>query len=83
MGSDYFTTTPEMKGPGEVAAAAASGNYGAFHVPVNVDGSAEEYQQQVKLHSFFLQLCSPLLHRYGAQGPVVVFIIKLVGKSNN
>ncbi|KAM7468575.1 hypothetical protein LguiB_016137 [Lonicera macranthoides] len=44
MGSDYFTTTPEMKGPGEVAAAAASGNYGAFHVPVSVD--AEEYEQQ-------------------------------------
>ncbi|XP_027362349.1 uncharacterized protein LOC113869970 isoform X2 [Abrus precatorius] len=35
MSSDYFTTTPEMKAPVEVAAAAASGNYVPFHVPVH------------------------------------------------
>lgn len=33
MASDYFTTTPEMKAPVEVAAAA--GSYGSFQVPVH------------------------------------------------
>ncbi|KAK7307147.1 hypothetical protein VNO77_39961 [Canavalia gladiata] len=35
MSSEYFTTTPEMKAPVEVAAAAAGGNYVPFHVPVH------------------------------------------------
>ncbi|KAH7570171.1 hypothetical protein ACOSP7_018147 [Xanthoceras sorbifolium] len=54
MLSDYFTTTPEMKAPGEMAAAA---NYGSFQVPVHVsvapvsvpvqvEGSAVEYQEE-------------------------------------
>ncbi|CAK9134329.1 unnamed protein product [Ilex paraguariensis] len=52
MASDYFTTTPEMKAPVEVAAA-ASGNYGSFQVhesvvPVQVEGSVGHYQQEVK-----------------------------------
>lgn len=34
MTSEYFTTTPEMKAPVEVAAAAA-GNYTTFQVPVH------------------------------------------------
>lgn len=61
MASDYFTTTPEIKAPVEVAAAA--GNY-TFQVPVHVsmipqvsmpvsvEGSGAEFaefQQQVKL----------------------------------
>lgn len=33
MSSEYFTTTPEMKAPVEVAAAA--GNYATFQVPVH------------------------------------------------
>lgn len=33
MASDYFTTTPEMKAPVEVAAAA--GNYVPFQVPIH------------------------------------------------
>ncbi|CAI9092745.1 OLC1v1028070C1 [Oldenlandia corymbosa var. corymbosa] len=33
MASDYFTATPEMRAPVEVAAAA--GNYGSFQVPVH------------------------------------------------
>ncbi|KAK4423779.1 hypothetical protein Salat_1960800 [Sesamum alatum] len=56
MASDYFTTTPEIKAPVEVAAAA--GNYTSFQVPMHgsvippvsvtvpVDGSAAEYQQE-------------------------------------
>ncbi|KAJ8773774.1 hypothetical protein K2173_006424 [Erythroxylum novogranatense] len=36
MASDYFTTTPEMKAPVEVAAAAAAGNYAPFQVQVSV-----------------------------------------------
>lgn len=54
MASDYFTATPQMKGPGEVAAAAAVGNFGSFQVPVQesmvpvevpvqIEGSAEQY----------------------------------------
>ncbi|KAK0573092.1 hypothetical protein LWI29_002868 [Acer saccharum] len=53
MVSDYFTTTPEMKAPGEMAAAA---NYGSFQlpvhsvapvqVPVQVEGSAVQYQEK-------------------------------------
>ncbi|XP_040873865.1 uncharacterized protein [Glycine max] len=35
MSSEYFTTTPEMKAPVEVAVAAAGGNYVSFHVPVH------------------------------------------------
>ncbi|KDP21243.1 hypothetical protein JCGZ_21714 [Jatropha curcas] len=50
MASDYFTTTPEMKAPVEVAAAA--GNYASFQVPVHripsvsvqAEVSAEQYQ---------------------------------------
>ncbi|KAA8529477.1 hypothetical protein F0562_033724 [Nyssa sinensis] len=56
MASDYFTTTPEMKAPVEVAAAAA-GNYASFQVPVHgsvvpvnvpvqVEGSSLEYQEK-------------------------------------
>ncbi|KAL2904313.1 Antiviral helicase SKI2 [Bienertia sinuspersici] len=52
MASDYFTATPQMKGPGEVAAAAAVGNFGSFQVPMHesmvpvevpVEGSVEHY----------------------------------------
>ncbi|KAG6758950.1 hypothetical protein POTOM_035413 [Populus tomentosa] len=46
MASDYFTTTPEMKAPVEVAAAA--GSYVPFQVPfsvpVQVDDSVAQYQ---------------------------------------
>ncbi|XP_054825785.1 uncharacterized protein LOC129323205 isoform X2 [Prosopis cineraria] len=35
MSSEYFTTSPEMKAPVEVAAAAAAGNYASFQVPVH------------------------------------------------
>ncbi|XP_057949189.1 uncharacterized protein LOC131144508 [Malania oleifera] len=56
MLSDYFITTPEMKAAVEVAAAAA-GNYASFQVPVHgsmepvdvpvqVEGSVEQYQQK-------------------------------------
>ncbi|XP_008446299.2 uncharacterized protein LOC103489075 isoform X2 [Cucumis melo] len=46
MASDYFTTTPEIKGPVEVAAVAA-GNYANFQVPVAVheEGSDEKFLQ--------------------------------------
>ncbi|XP_023537859.1 uncharacterized protein LOC111798762 [Cucurbita pepo subsp. pepo] len=45
MASDYFTTTPEIKGPVEVAAVAA-GNYSNFQVPVAVheEESDEKFQ---------------------------------------
>ncbi|CAI9768022.1 unnamed protein product [Fraxinus pennsylvanica] len=53
MASDYFTTTPEMKGPIEVAAAA--GNYTSFQVPVHgsvvpvqVEVSAAAYEQEAE-----------------------------------
>ncbi|GLT63711.1 hypothetical protein SLA2020_362550 [Shorea laevis] len=54
LASDYFTTTPEMKAPVEVVAAASAGNYVPFQVPVpgvpvsvpvQVEGSAEQYLQ--------------------------------------
>ncbi|XP_022945618.1 uncharacterized protein LOC111449804 [Cucurbita moschata] len=46
MASDYFTTTPEIKGPVEVAAVAA-GNYANFQVPVAVheEDSVAKFQQ--------------------------------------
>lgn len=44
MASDYFTTTPEMKAPVDVAAAA--GNYTSYQVPVDVEASGH-YQQKV------------------------------------
>ena len=58
MASDYFTATPQMKGPGEVAAAVAVGNFGSFQVPmhetmvpvevpVHIEGSAEQFQDTV------------------------------------
>ncbi|RVW31280.1 hypothetical protein CK203_100345 [Vitis vinifera] len=53
MASDYFTTTPEMKAPVEVAAAAAAGNYVSFQVPlhssvvpVQVEGSIAQYSKR-------------------------------------
>ncbi|XP_022867948.1 uncharacterized protein LOC111387611 [Olea europaea var. sylvestris] len=53
MASDYFTTTPEMKGPIEVAAAA--GNYTSLQVPVHGsvvpvqgEGSTAVYEQEVE-----------------------------------
>lgn len=62
MASDYFTTTPEMKAPVEVAAAAAAGNYASFQVPVHrvpismpvqVEGSVEQYEEKVQLHFLY------------------------------
>ncbi|GER51511.1 glycine-rich protein [Striga asiatica] len=57
MASEYFTTTPEIKDAGEVAA--AGGNYASFQVPVQgtstvppvdttipMEGSTVEYQQE-------------------------------------
>lgn len=61
MASEYFTTTPEIKAPVDVAAAA--GNYTSFQVPVHgsmvspvsstipVEHSDTEYQQEVQLAS--------------------------------
>ncbi|BFG16587.1 uncharacterized protein Pyn_29646 [Prunus yedoensis var. nudiflora] len=50
MASVYFTTTPEMKAPVEVAAAAAAGNYAPFQVqvqvPVQVEGEVAHFQQK-------------------------------------
>uniref|UniRef100_A0A2P2K7R0 Uncharacterized protein MANES_05G095400 n=1 Tax=Rhizophora mucronata TaxID=61149 RepID=A0A2P2K7R0_RHIMU len=43
MASDYFTTTPEIKAPVEMAAAA---NYVPFQVPVQVEGSIAEHQHE-------------------------------------
>ncbi|KAL7149023.1 hypothetical protein ABFS83_05G012100 [Erythranthe nasuta] len=48
MASDYFTTTPEIKAPVEVAA--AGGNYISFQVPVHsvgVEDSSVEYRQEI------------------------------------
>ncbi|KAF8040064.1 hypothetical protein BT93_B2322 [Corymbia citriodora subsp. variegata] len=46
MASDYFTTTPEMKAPVDMAAAAASGNYAPFQVPVTVPVQVESEEPQ-------------------------------------
>ncbi|KAK5833691.1 uncharacterized protein LOC108456781 [Gossypium arboreum] len=55
MALDYFTTTPEMKAPVEVVAAAAAGTYTTFQVPVQsvpisvplqVEDSVGQYQQK-------------------------------------
>uniref|UniRef100_A0A6N2NHL1 Glycine-rich protein n=1 Tax=Salix viminalis TaxID=40686 RepID=A0A6N2NHL1_SALVM len=57
MASDYFTTTPEMKAPVEVAAAA--GNYVPFQVPfsvpVQVDDSVAQYQPKEQETESFQQ----------------------------
>ncbi|KAK9116896.1 hypothetical protein Sjap_015843 [Stephania japonica] len=48
LASDYFTTTPEMKAPVEVAAAAAAGKYAPCCVPVQdapVDSSVAEQNE--------------------------------------
>lgn len=46
MASDYFTITPEMKAPEEMAAA-AGGNFAPFQVRVvDMDGSFVHLQQQ-------------------------------------
>lgn len=76
MGSDYFTTTPEMKAPGEMAAAAT---YGSFQVPVHgsvapvavpvqVESSSVQYQEKVEVNLpsivfffFFFHECCLLL----------------------
>ncbi|TKY69740.1 DIL domain myosin family protein [Spatholobus suberectus] len=47
MSSEYFTTTPEMKAPVEVAAAAAGGSYVSFHVPVHGSVVPVEVEQPV------------------------------------
>ncbi|EEF42212.1 conserved hypothetical protein [Ricinus communis] len=62
MASDYFITTPEMKAPVEVAAAAAAGNYASFQVPVHgvgpisvpvqVEGSDEHYEENEDTGNF-------------------------------
>ncbi|XP_030511268.1 uncharacterized protein LOC115757652 isoform X2 [Rhodamnia argentea] len=50
IASDYFTTTPEMKAPVDMAAAAASGNYAPFQVPVTapvqVESEEPQYEQK-------------------------------------
>lgn len=48
MASDYFTTTPEIKAPVEMAAAA--GNYVPFQVPFSAhmdEDSVAQYQPKV------------------------------------
>ncbi|XP_050236094.1 uncharacterized protein LOC126686106 [Mercurialis annua] len=62
MASDYFTTTPEMKAPVEVAAAAAAGNYVTFQAPVHgavpmsasvpAEGSNEQDQEDGETADF-------------------------------
>lgn len=51
MVSDYFTTTPEMKAPVDMAAAASTGNYAPFQVPVTapvqVESEEPQYEQKV------------------------------------
>ncbi|XP_054824748.1 uncharacterized protein LOC129322455 [Prosopis cineraria] len=58
MSSEYFTTSPEMKAPVEVAASAAAGNYASFQVPlhdtmvatsvpVEVDGVISQSQEKI------------------------------------
>ena len=54
MSSEYFTTTPEIKATVEVAAAAASGSYSSFQVPVHGSvpvevegGSVSQSQEKV------------------------------------
>ena len=67
MSSEYFTTTPEMKAPVEVAAAA--GNYATFQVPVHgaaiptsvpveveVEGSISQSQEQVFLLHYYIKI---------------------------
>ncbi|XP_061336848.1 uncharacterized protein LOC133283931 [Gastrolobium bilobum] len=49
MSSEYFTTTPEMKAPVEVAAAAAAGNYTSFQVPVHGSSVPVEGEGSVSL----------------------------------
>ncbi|EPS71996.1 hypothetical protein M569_02765, partial [Genlisea aurea] len=63
MASEYFITTPEMKAPVEVVAAA--GNFNSFQAPVHssaippvgvtasVENTHEEYQQQEELSPNF------------------------------
>ncbi|CAN8291650.1 unnamed protein product [Cochlearia groenlandica] len=46
MASDYFTTSPEMKAPVEVAAAAAAGSYASFQVTGDTEVLAGNYQQK-------------------------------------
>ncbi|KAH1040030.1 hypothetical protein J1N35_041773 [Gossypium stocksii] len=57
MALDYFTTTPEIKDPAEVAAAAAAGTYTSFQVPVHavpisvpvqVEDSVGQFQQKAE-----------------------------------
>ncbi|CAL9216169.1 unnamed protein product [Arabidopsis halleri] len=50
MGSDYFTTTPEMKAPVDVAAAA--GNYTSYQVPVDVEASGNYQQKEEDASNF-------------------------------
>ncbi|XP_074309777.1 uncharacterized protein LOC141644207 [Silene latifolia] len=60
ISSGYLTATPQMRGAGEVAAAAAGGNFGLFQVPTQesmvnvevpaqaeaeVEGSTEQYKE--------------------------------------
>lgn len=54
IGSDFFRITPAMKVTADVAAEAA-GNYG-FQVPVQVENSVTQHDQQVKSLGFFLVL---------------------------
>ena len=59
MSSEYFTTTPEMKAPVEVAVAAAGGNYVSFHVPVHgfvvpVEVEQPVFQSQEKVEFIVL-----------------------------
>ena len=66
MASDYFTTTPEMKAPVEVAAAA--GNYVPFQVPfsvpVQVDDSVAQFQPKVHLLVTFIYFLFCSCHEY-------------------
>ena len=55
MSSEYFTTTPEMKAPVEVAAAAAAGNYASFQVPVQGSVVASSVPVEVEVEGSISQ----------------------------
>lgn len=54
MASGYFTATPEIKAPVEMAAAAAAGNFAPFQVPVQEVPIQADYQEKVVLALIFI-----------------------------
>lgn len=84
MSSEYFTTTPEMTAPVDVAAASA-GNFGSYPVPAqepNInsqgEGNVTKYDQQVQNLALNCYMLKPIHSYFASSFFEILNLVELV-----